>query len=89
MKVKVFTKNQNGKIEFTEDELRKLLDEIYNEGYWDGKGNNYIYTTPYYTRTYPYTLCSTSTATSTISNTSVDCSNELKTTLNTEGEINK
>lgn len=83
MKVKVFTKNQNGKIEFTEDELRKLLDEIYNEGYWDGKGNNYsyIYTTPY-THTYPYTLCSTST-------TSVDCSNELKTTLNTEGETNK
>ena len=81
MKVKVFTKNQNGKIEFTEDELRKLLDEIYNEGYWDGKGNSYIYTTPYI-RTYPYTLCSTST-------TSVNCSNELKTTLNTEGEVNK
>lgn len=76
MKVKVFTKNQNGKIEFTEDELRKLLDEIYNEGYWDGKGNNYIYTTPY-TRTYPYTF------------TSVGCSNELKTALNTEGETNK
>ena len=75
MKVKVFTKNQNGKIEFTEDELRKLLDEIYNEGYWDGKGNNYIYTTP-------YTLYSTSA-------TSVDCSNELKTTLNTEGETSK
>lgn len=83
MKVKVFTKNQNGKIEFTEDELRKLLDEIYNEGYWDGKGNNFFYTTPYtHTYTYPYTLCSTSA-------TSVDCSNELKTTLNTEGEINK
>ena len=83
MKVKVFTKNQNGKIEFTEDELRKLLDEIYNEGYWDGKGNSYIYTTPY-TYTYPYTIHSTST-----SATSVDCSNELKTALDTEGEINK
>lgn len=85
MKVKVFTKNQNGKIEFTEDELRKLLDEIYNEGYADGYTNgskgNYIYTTPY---RYPYTVYSTST-----SATSVDCSNELKTTLNTEGEINK
>ena len=81
MKVKVFTKNQNGKIEFTEDELRKLLDEIYNEGYWDGKGNSYTYTTPYI-YTYPHTRYSTST-------TSVDCSNELKTTLNTEGEINK
>lgn len=81
MKVKVFTKNQKGKIEFTEDELRKLLDEIYNEGYWDGKGNNYFYTTPSYTYTYPYTVTATAT--------SVDCSNELKTTLNTEGEINK
>ena len=83
MKVKVFTKNQNGKIEFTEDELQKLLDEIYNEGYWDSKKNNYIYTTPY-THTYPYTVYSTST-----SATSVDCSNELKTALNTEGETNK
>lgn len=85
MKVKVFTKNQNGKIEFTEDKLRKLLDEIYNEGYADGYTNgskgNYIYTTPY-KYTYPYTLYSTSA-------TSVDCSNELKTALNTEGETNK
>jgi hypothetical protein len=83
MKVKVFTKNQNDKIEFTEDELRNLLDEIYNEGYLDGRKNNYIYTTPY-THTYPYTIRSTST-----SATSVDCSNELKDTLNAEGEINK
>lgn len=80
MKVKIFTKNQNGKIEFTEDKLRELLDEIYNEGYWDGNKNNYIYTTPY-TRQYPYTFYSTTA--------SVDCSNELKTTLNTEGETNK
>ena len=47
MKTKIFTKNEKGKIEFTENELKKLLDEIYNEGYDDGKSRSYIYTTPY------------------------------------------
>ena len=47
MKTKIFTKNEKGKIEFTEKELKALLDEIYNEGYNDGKGRSYIYTTPY------------------------------------------
>lgn len=46
MKTKIFTKNGNGKIEFTEAELKILLDEIYNEGYNDGKSISYIYTTP-------------------------------------------
>ena len=47
MKTKIFTKNEKGKIEFTENELKTLLDEIYNEGYNDGKSRSYIYTTPY------------------------------------------
>ena len=47
MKTKIFTKNENGKVEFTEKELKTLLDEIYNEGYNDGKSRSYIYTTPY------------------------------------------
>lgn len=46
MKTKIFTKNEKGKIEFTEAELKKLLDEIYNEGYNDGKSRSYTYTTP-------------------------------------------
>lgn len=33
MKIKVFTKNNVGKIEFTEEELKNLLDEVYWEGY--------------------------------------------------------
>ena len=37
MKTKFFTKNNKGKVEFTEKELKKLLDEIYNEGYFDGR----------------------------------------------------
>ncbi len=46
MKTKFFTKNENGRIEFTEKELKALLDEIYNEGYSDGKSRSYTYTTP-------------------------------------------
>ena len=61
MKTKIFTKNEKGKIEFTEKELEALLDEIYNEGYNDGKSRSYIYTTP--TRTTPWwqygTWCTT------------------------------
>ena len=70
MKTKVFTLNKNNKIEFTEKELRRLLDEIYNDGYYDGKNSNsyYYYTTPY--RPYPsypyYTWCSTTSNGSTI-----------------------
>lgn len=52
MKTKVFTKNKNGKIEFTEKELKALLDEIYDDGYADGS-KKYYYTTPYYYHT-PY-----------------------------------
>lgn len=76
MKVKVFTKNQNNKIEFTEKELQKLLDEIYNEGYSEGYSNGagrYFYTTPYYTK-YPYTV------------TTATYSNNLRDVQNLEGE---
>lgn len=35
--VVVVEKNKDGKIEFTKDELQKMLDEAYNRGYSDGK----------------------------------------------------
>lgn len=35
-RVKVFSPNENGKIEFTKREIEKLLQEIYAEGYKDG-----------------------------------------------------
>ena len=76
MKIKVFTKNQNNKIEFTEKELRKLLDEIYSEGYSEGYSNGaggYFYTTPHYTK-YPYTV------------TTATYSNNLRDVQNLEGE---
>lgn len=58
MLIKVFTKNINGKIELTEEELRKVLDEAYWEGYGNRRLNNNITWTspqwwdqPYYTTT--------------------------------------
>lgn len=44
--VKIFTKNKNNKIEFTEEELKSLLDEVYKEGLNDGQSKNYVYVTP-------------------------------------------
>ena len=49
MKVKVFYPNRNGKIEFTPQELEKLLDEVYREGQNDCNcGKSWTWTTPYY-----------------------------------------
>lgn len=49
MKVKVFEIEKNGKISFTKNELEKLLNEVYDSGYEDGKrANNYwTWTSPY------------------------------------------
>ena len=50
-KIRVFPKNEKGKIEFTKEELQRLLNEVYNEGKTDSYtiyyGSN-ITTTPYY-----------------------------------------
>ena len=35
--VVVIEKNKDGKIEFTKDELQKMLDDAYNKGYSDGR----------------------------------------------------
>ena len=52
MKVKVFECNHNGKIEFTRAELEKLLNEVYNDGYREGKdSHSWTWTSPYYTGT--------------------------------------
>lgn len=40
MKIRCFSKNKNNKIEFTETELKQLLDEVYNDGYSDGQVKN-------------------------------------------------
>ena len=50
MIVKVFETNNNGKIEFTNKELEKLLNEVYSAGVRDGeeKAHKYTWTSPYY-----------------------------------------
>jgi hypothetical protein len=78
MKVKVFQSNHNGKIEFTRTELEKLLNEVYTDGYNEGKSSNWTWTSPSISTT-PYyntiTTCDTKTDKSindlTCTNTSV------------------
>ena len=51
MKVKVFQSNSHGKIEFTRAELEKLLNEVYSDGYKEGKYDSqqsWTWTSPYY-----------------------------------------
>ena len=61
MRVKVFYPDRDGTIHLTKKELESLLDEVYNEGYTDGRRNPYFtWTSPYYTSTTPYiTTCET------------------------------
>ena len=43
--IKVFTTNKEGKIEFTKEELKSLLDEAYWEGY-RANSNSFFYSSP-------------------------------------------
>lgn len=58
--VKVFTTNSDGNIEFTKDELEKLLNEVWQDGYDSHKSywwTSPTITTPYYnTNTPRYTV---------------------------------
>lgn len=62
-KIRVFPHNEKGKIEFTKEELQKLLNEVYNEGKVDSYtifyGSN-ITTTPYHYSTITTSNSSTS-----------------------------
>lgn len=85
--IKVFTTNKNGKIELTKDELKKLLDEAYWEGY-RANSNTYTYHTPNWD---PYCWNTTTAATSgtgtgcvsTITNSSNDVPSTLTLESNT------
>lgn len=67
-KIRVFPHNEKGKIEFTKEELQKLLNEVYNEGRAD---NCSIY---YGSNTIPIISCTTSATTNKVS-TSIDKNN--------------
>lgn len=62
MKVKVFYPNREGKIEFTRQELEKLLDEVYREGQKDCNcSKSWTWTTPYYNSSLTNNSVSTTT----------------------------
>lgn len=48
MKYKILVPNANGEFTFTKEELEKFMEEIYDEGYNDGR--KYTITTPVYPR---------------------------------------
>lgn len=56
MRIKIFTPNENGKIELTKEELENLLNESYRQG-WNDK--------PYYYDRYWYNSPTLATATTT------------------------
>lgn len=90
MKVKVFYPNREGKIEFTRQELEKLLDEVYREGQKDCNcSKSWTWTTPYYNDSLTSNSATSatvstpnlSTATHTTGNTAID-NFEADTTMN-------
>ena len=54
MKIRIFYPNKDNKIEFTKQQLEKLLDEVYEEGRAKGYDQGYAAGRPV-TITYPYT----------------------------------
>lgn len=100
MKIKIVYLNDRGRIELTKEELEKLLNESYSEGYSDGCNSCYTISTP----SYPYiTYCNDSSiANKTIStpdevtvsydsgiSTCATAISELATALNAAGAIDR
>ena len=74
-KIRVFPKNEKGKIEFTKEELQKLLNEVYNEGKIDSYTISYgsnITTTPYYYSTITTSNSSTLTGNNKLNSLTID-----------------
>ena len=80
MKVKVFQSNHNGKIEFTRAELEKLLNEVYTDGYNEGKSSHWTWTSPYVSSTDGITLTNTTNATS-INPINSNCADKIEAVL--------
>jgi len=63
-KIRIFYPTKDNKVAFTKEELEKLINEVYNEGYNDAKYSSWTITTPYYPgiSSYPTytTTCSSS-----------------------------
>ena len=73
MLIKVFNNNINGKIELTEEELRKILDEAYWEGYNNKRPSNTItWTSPQWWEQQPYYTTTTTSSNVTIRSPEID-----------------
>ena len=69
MRIKIFTEDRNGNILITKKELEEVLNEAYNEGFYDGSKNNCTITTTPGVITAPYyTWTSSGTTTTLLSN---------------------
>lgn len=78
MKIKIMYPNDRGRIELTKDELEKLLNESYSEGYSDGCSRYYSISTP----SYPYiTYCNGSSADNALS------ADKLTVSSNCDGSV--
>lgn len=84
MQVKVFKFDKNGKVSFTQAELEKLLNEVYNGGYSDGKraGNYWTWTSPYWISSTTYSNATNATLTGSDTATTVHNPNITWTTTN-------
>jgi hypothetical protein len=72
MLIKVVTKNKDGKIELTEEELRKVLDEAYWEGYNNKQSNTITWTSPQWWEQQPYYTITTASSNVTIRSPEID-----------------
>lgn len=70
-RIRIFANNSNGKIEFTKEELEKLLQEIYDEGYNEGR-KNYCGFSYGNTNTIPYYGTYIVTTNNVLSNETID-----------------
>ena len=83
MKVRVFYPNKDNKIEFTKQQLEKLLDEVYEEGRAKGYDQGYTASRPV-TITYPYTpywYTCTDLKSYTTSNSNINITGDTKSTI--------
>lgn len=88
MKVRVFYPNKDNKIEFTKQQLEKLLDEVYEEGRAKGYDQGYAAGRPV-TITYPYTPFWYTTTTDTSPTIISNCGDytTISTTTATSGYV--
>ena len=86
MKVKVFQSNHNGKIEFTRAELEKLLNEVYTDGYNEGKSSHWTWTSPYLNNTNITSNLDGTTLTSDNAKINKDLLNQISGAINSDND---